>query len=439
MIPAAKQLYLNRAHRVSTQRRLNTSLVCNSFLDSLLQLFPGKRSRDEILLIESELQELTSLTSYGARATDYQRSDIELKVKEVARYGVNSPATSKELNGVWEVLYTSSPDAPGSPLAGPSGVINCTKAPLEKIDAAGAYDSIAEFKSLGVLDGSIQKKGRVKAVSSDKYQLAISEVTSKAWLGQAVVELSEESYEVQILYLGEEIRVIEIISEAYSDEPCLVILKKRGVERSKLVNADFNSMSKSTNARPGLATISERQALRQMALEREKERGLKIGKEREERISNQQSRSIDDNVKPVKPDRVQRSSKSVAVVEGPGGGDGLRVARNMLAGLREALNVSSLQTEDTNEAQSLMDVPARRLARARTKSSAEVTSPMLKVALRDRLSTGATSAEVFDELTQATLAVAEAENTVQKAQEKLKMAQAKVLEASRNLRQPQQR
>jgi hypothetical protein len=81
MITAAKNMHVNRCYRHSTKRRFHKPIVCGSFLDSMLQLLPGKKPADQAFLLESELQELTSLTSYGARATDNQRESIKLKVQ----------------------------------------------------------------------------------------------------------------------------------------------------------------------------------------------------------------------------------------------------------------------------------------------------------------------------------------------------------------------
>ncbi|GAX75686.1 hypothetical protein CEUSTIGMA_g3129.t1 [Chlamydomonas eustigma] len=213
----------------------------------------------EALMLENELQELITAqhtTLLGPQVTASHREMIERTVTKVARYGIKRPAKSKELAGEWEVLYTSRPDAHGSPVSGPSGIVRCSDLPMEEIHEVGTFRSNVAFKSLGIFDNSIQKRGEVRAVSADKYQLAINELHTKTWLGSASVKQIEDTYDVQVVYLGDVIRVIKISSKD-DEEPCLVILRKRGKAHAQVARGiTVDSLHPEIPSRSGVTTMA---------------------------------------------------------------------------------------------------------------------------------------------------------------------------------------
>lgn len=277
--------------RVVSGRQSSAGLIVRAGFLDFLQL-PGSNnnaaSSARTAALVQELDTLVSSTAVGTKANADEREEVEQLVKELRQFTVKNAARSKLLFGEFEVLYCSSPAAPGSPLADPSGTITPgAKLPRQTIEEDGTFTSSAEFKALGFMTGALKKEGSIHPAGPDSYQLELSKISFQSGLGGPNTREVDDAFTVRVLFLGDKLQALQIIPEDDSDEEddTLLILRRINVEEEPeqeepaTANQGLGSLI-FRGPKPqdvGAATIAERVARRQMAQEEERAGSRKVG------------------------------------------------------------------------------------------------------------------------------------------------------------------
>lgn len=399
---------------------------------------PAKPNPRAAMLVE-ELIDVAASTDAGTKASADKRRAIEELVEELQQFSVKNASKSSLLAGEYEVLYASAPAGPGGPLEGPAGAIPYSgKKPRQTISASGELTNDVEFKQFGMLEGFSRQFGKVKAISPDTYEVELESAQFKSGLGPAEKLSLESELSVQLLYLGEDLRVVrnQVKGEDNSD---LIVYRRIADSDDEEEEEEAPAPAKrsgtmsifgggSSSTREGTATMAERQVNRQMAEEAAKKAkqggtGTVQAAPRSGTMSVQRGGTASVAAKPAVDPRVEQRKAAEADKEKEA-----KAARERQSAIKELLATLSDQLKEAQEEAKDALKEFKDLEKSSSGALREVAAARADVKDAEE-----ETAEAAKKLDQALGARKEAEGRASEAAAALALAQAKLKQAASSL------
>lgn len=159
---------------------------------------------------ESVVETLLSLvegTDSGALLRDWERAKVEQIVANLEQYCVPEPLQSPLIFGDWDVVYCSNPTAAGGYYRSAIGrVLFKTKQMTQIISFPDIVENNVAFSALGLLNGDVSLKGKLKAMDTHWIEITFDSPDLK--IGPLEFQYGgTSSVKIAVIYVDEKIRL----------------------------------------------------------------------------------------------------------------------------------------------------------------------------------------------------------------------------------------
>lgn len=188
------------------------------WFDSLFGGGRGGAGKGKAAEIVEEL--LTVSRRAGGNPRQAVKEEIEELATQLRKYRGRAPTRDPLFYGDYEVVFTSNPNATGGPLltSAPGKIFFAGQKPRQSLLQEGLLVNTVEYKTLGILPGTVRQEGTLSIVNGNTYEVFLE--------SRAVNRGEPIKRRFEVVYLDERVRVVQFIPEEEDRETSLFIFER---------------------------------------------------------------------------------------------------------------------------------------------------------------------------------------------------------------------